>query len=162
MKRLMLTLSLLLIYSSQNVLANEVTSLNNFNYGDPVFLETVNMLSMEEHGTHDYASCSVKQLYYQEVAGMFQEGMTKDEIIDYYLKNQGVQALNAPPKEGFNLTLWALPFTALFLFSLIIFLFIKRWKRNAVKVISPESANLDEMEEELYASLIDKERKKFF
>lgn len=161
MKRLMLMLSLLLICSSQNVLADEETSPTNFDYGDPVFLETVNMLSMEEHGTHDYASCNVKQVYYQEVADMFQEGMTKDDIIDYYLKNQGVQALNAPPKEGFNLTLWALPFTALFLFGLIIFLFIKKWKKNAIKAIPLESANPDEVEEDLYASLIDKERKKF-
>ncbi|CEG25597.1 cytochrome c-type biogenesis protein CcmH [Bacillus sp. B-jedd] len=161
MKRLMFMLSVLLLFSSQNVFADEEISHNTFDYGDPVFLETVNMLSMEEHGTHDYASCSVKQVYYQEVAGMFQQGMTKDEIIDYYLKNQGVQALNAPPKEGFNLTLWALPFTALFLFSFFIFLFIKKWKRNAAKGLSTGSANLDEMEEELYASLIDKERKKY-
>lgn len=138
-------------------------SLTNFNYdiSDPEFRSTVDMLSMEGHGNDDLSTCSVKQLYYQEVADMFKKGMTKQQILDYYVKEQGIQALKAPPKTGFNLTLWVTPFALLAIVSLLIFFLIKKWKKNRV-VAEMESPDLvAEVGNDIYSTLIDEERKKF-
>ncbi|CRK80397.1 hypothetical protein [Neobacillus massiliamazoniensis] len=40
-------------------------------------------------------------MYYKDVAAMFKKGMTKQQILDYYVKELGVHALQIPPKKVF-------------------------------------------------------------
>lgn len=138
-------------------------STTNFNYdiSDPEFRSTVDMLSMEGHGNDDLATCSVKQLYYQEVADMFKKGMSKQQILDYYVKEQGIQALKAPPGKGFNLTLWVTPFALLLIVSLLVFFLIKKWKKNNGNDSVDGVESVQDVGNDIYSSLIDEERKKF-
>ncbi|MGJ7922031.1 cytochrome c-type biogenesis protein CcmH [Neobacillus sp. LXY-4] len=132
---------------------------NEFDYSNPEFQATVDMLSMEGHGNDDVASCSVKQLYYQEVAEMFEKGMTKQEILDYYVEELGVQALKAPPKKGFNLTLWVTPFLLIFLVLILIFILIKKWKKLTPALQTGTEQPVTDIETEIYHSIIEEERK---
>jgi cytochrome c-type biogenesis protein CcmH len=106
MNRLLGFICFLFIFSiSFNASAEEAAN-ERFDYTNPEFKATVDMLSMEGHGNDDLASCNVKQLYYEGVGEMFFiKEMSKKEILDYYAEEQGVQALKAPPVKGFNLSL---------------------------------------------------------
>jgi cytochrome c-type biogenesis protein CcmH len=85
MKRLgQVLLSSLLFLFGFTVFAEE-TGMKDFDFSRPDFQAVVSMLSMEGHGTHDVSNCSVKKLYYEEIADMMNKGMSKDEVIDYYV-----------------------------------------------------------------------------
>ena len=164
MRRILALFYFLVLLSSfsMHVFAEEKGSSGNFDYTNPEFKATVDMLYMEGHSNDDLANCDVKQLYYEEVADMFFiNGMSKKEILDYYLKAQGVHALNAPPEKGFNLSLWITPFLLILIISILLFFVIKKWKGNK-NIIASEVSNSTDLEHDIYASIIDQERKKFY
>ncbi|WP_404331917.1 cytochrome c-type biogenesis protein CcmH [Mesobacillus maritimus] len=133
-----------------------------FDFTNPEFVATVEMLNMEGHSNDNIANCNVKQLYYDEVGEMlFNKGMSKNEIIDYYVKEQGIQALNSPPASGFNLSLWITPFLLITLVLILLYFLINRWKKHHSTAPVVEALNQSGVEEEFYASLIEEERKKY-
>ncbi|HAQ07771.1 MAG TPA: hypothetical protein DCR24_09700 [Bacillus bacterium] len=162
MKRLGQTIILgLILLSGISVLAEE-TALKDFDFGRPDFQAVVSMLSMEGHGTHDVSSCSVKKIYYDEIAEMMLNGKSKEEVIDYYVDNLGEQALQAPPQKGFNLTLWVLPFVILLLAAVLITVLLKKWRKSSLPITEElPLSEAGETEKEILSSMIDSERKKY-
>jgi cytochrome c-type biogenesis protein CcmH len=162
MKRLgQVLLSSLLFLVGFTVFAEE-TGMKDFDFSRPDFQAVVSMLSMEGHGTHDVSNCSVKKLYYEEIADMMQKGMSKDEVIDYYVENLGEQALQAPPQKGFNLTLWLTPFIILLLAAIFIFIVLKKWRQRSQPATDDVSlSETGETEAEILSSMIEAERKKY-
>ncbi|MCM3664521.1 cytochrome c-type biogenesis protein CcmH [Mesobacillus subterraneus] len=164
MKRLgQIILMSLLIFAGLTVFAfAEETGIKDFDFSRPDFQAVVSMLSMEGHGTHDVSNCSVKQIYYDEIAEMMQKGMTKDDVIAYYVDNLGEQVLQAPPQKGFNLTLWITPFVILLLAALLIILLMKKWKKGSMPIAEdPFLSGAAETEAEIVSSMIEAERKKY-
>lgn len=134
-----------------------------FDYTNREFQATVNMLWMEGHGNDDLATCLVKQQYYKEVAEMMENGMNKDEIIEYYVSELGEEALKAPLKKGFSLTAWVLPFVALIAAAILILILIRKWsksKKNIKQEITTEEK--DDVEDDVLTAMIEEERKKYF
>lgn len=154
------TFGLLYFFCAITVSANDGIN-EHFDYSNQEFRDTVDMLSMEGHGNDDYSSCNVKQLYYQEVAEMFGKGMTKQEILDYYVKELGISALKAPPKEGFNLALWITPFLIIFIVFVFLYFVMKKWKKKSDGLILKDVPQSFDLERELYSSVIEEERKKY-
>jgi cytochrome c-type biogenesis protein CcmH len=150
---------LLLIFGSITVSAEEGLIEASYDYSDPEFKSIVNMLSMEGHATDDLSSCNVKQLYYQEVADMLNKGMKKDEILDFYVSEQGVKALLAPPNEGFNISLWVTPFLLIFAVFILLFFLIKKWKKNNA-TLNRNEEQVEQDDDDIYESMIENERKK--
>jgi cytochrome c-type biogenesis protein CcmH len=150
----------LLLFGAAHVSAAEDGILEaSYDYTDPTFRGVVDMLAMEGHSHDDLSSCNVKQLYYEEVAEMLNKGMSKDEILDYYIQEQGVQALLAPPGDGFNLSLWVTPFLLLLVVFILIYFLIKKWTTNSRRgrLVVEEEITL---EDDIYSSMIEDERKK--
>jgi cytochrome c-type biogenesis protein CcmH len=139
--------------------AEDNNQIDDFDYNDPKFINTVEMLDMDGHGNDDPATCSVKQQYYGDVAEMFKKGMTKQEILDFYVKELGIHALKAPPAKGFNLVLWVTPFLLLIIVFFLIFAILKRWKKNRTEFIQ-EDVQVKKLGDDFYVSLIEQERKK--
>jgi cytochrome c-type biogenesis protein CcmH len=162
MKRLGQTIILgILLLAGLTVFA-EGTGIKDFDFSRPDFQAVVGMLSMEGHGTHDVSNCSVKKIYYDEIAEMMQKGMSKDEVIDYYVDNLGEQALQAPPQKGFNLTLWITPFVILFLAAILITYALKKWRKKSVPITKTEPlTQAGETEQAILSSMIEAERKKY-
>ncbi len=135
-----------------------------FDYSRKDFQSIVSMLDMEGHGNDDLATCSVKQLYYEEVAEMLDSGMKKDEILDYYVDQMGEEALKAPLKQGFSLTAWITPFVLFILASILVYYIIIRFvqMRNNQPKTTTSCQAIDEMENEIFLSMIEEERKKYF
>jgi cytochrome c-type biogenesis protein CcmH len=161
MKRLVMACFLLIMVTIVNVAVIEAKSKTSISYTDPEFRATVDMLAMDGHSNDDLSSCAVKQEYYKDVAEMFDKGKTKQEILDYYENELGVQALLYPPAKGFNLTLWMTPFLLLAVVSILLFFIIKKWKSNRTELVMAEDAESEEeLETELYIAMIEEERKK--
>jgi cytochrome c-type biogenesis protein CcmH len=151
---------LIILFGAINVTAVEAKAKKGIDYNDPKFRETVDMLTMEGHNHDDLLSCAVKQNYYEDVAEMFDKGMTKKEILDYYENELGAQAILVPPAKGFNLALWITPFLLLVIVSILLYFLIKRWKKNNHVFVINEESSLIVQEDDIYIALIEDERKK--
>jgi len=84
-----------------------------------------------------------------KISDLIIEGMSNQEIKDYFVERYGVWILRAPPKEGFNLLLWILPGAGLVLGLGVLFWKSKRWTKKSEtdqKVASEEDSELTEEE----------------
>ena len=70
--------------------------------------------------------CSVAEQIKKDVQGMIDKGMSEQEIIQFYIDKYGQTVLAAPPRKGFSLTAWAVPFLAFFAGGFVLFSFLKR------------------------------------
>lgn len=68
----------------------------------------------------------------EKIAAMQKLGMSDDEIVNAAVKDKGLQALAAPPTEGFNLLAWVMPWVAVGLGLCMIWMFIRYLNRKRV------------------------------
>jgi cytochrome c-type biogenesis protein CcmH len=61
------------------------------------------------------------------VRELLQQGKTREEIQAYFVSRYGEFVLLSPPKRGFNLLVWGLPFVALAVGACGIYLLARRW-----------------------------------
>lgn len=90
------------------------------------------------------------------IGNMIDEGKSKDEIVDAFVARFGDVILSAPPKRGFNLIAYIMPFVGLLLGITILIWFVSRWKRVAAATASPDGrvSELDpEMEDRIKSEL---------
>jgi cytochrome c-type biogenesis protein CcmH/NrfF len=73
------------------------------------------------------------------VREQLQQGKTPAEVLDYFAQRYGEWILLAPPKRGFNLVIWVLPFVLLPVGAFVIYLGARRWVRNSSPGESPPS-----------------------
>jgi cytochrome c-type biogenesis protein CcmH len=59
-----------------------------------------------------------------------QQGKTPAQVLDYFAQRYGEWILLAPPKHGFNLIIWVLPFALLPIGAAAVYLGARRWVRN--------------------------------
>ena len=69
-----------------------------------------------------------------------EEGQDSEAIKAYFVEQYGPQVLGEPPKEGFNLLAWVLPFVALMAGAVFLFFRIRRMVRPqpALATLAPE------------------------
>lgn len=79
------------------------------------------------------------------IARMLDEGKTKEQVIDFFLKKYpGESALIVPMDTGFNRVAWLLPCTALVLGAGALVMVGRRWSRRSAEVRpAPEPAGHD-------------------
>lgn len=61
------------------------------------------------------------------VRELVEQGKSRQEILDYFVSRYGEFVLLSPPKRGFNLLVWGLPFVGLAAGVYGVFLAAKRW-----------------------------------
>ena len=71
------------------------------------------------------------------VREQLQQGKTKAEVLDYFAQRYGEWILLAPPKHGFNLIIWVLPFVLLPIGAAAVYLGARRWVRRPAAEESP-------------------------
>ncbi|HSF32592.1 MAG TPA: cytochrome c-type biogenesis protein [Candidatus Tectomicrobia bacterium] len=64
------------------------------------------------------------------VREQLQQGKTSAEVLDYFVQRYGEWILLAPPKRGFNLVIWVLPFVLLPTGVAAVYLGARRWVRS--------------------------------
>ncbi len=61
------------------------------------------------------------------VRDMVEQGKTREEIQAYFVSRYGEFVLLSPPKRGFNLLVWGLPFLAIVIGGGAVFVIARRW-----------------------------------
>jgi len=57
-------------------------------------------------------------------------GETPEQVRQYFVQRYGEWILLAPPKEGFNLLVWVVPFVGLGAGLVLVVIVLRRWSRN--------------------------------
>ncbi len=65
-----------------------------------------------------------------QIGDLLAEGMTKQEVLDYFVTQYGSQVLQEPPKSGFTLGLWLIPVVAVLAGGVWLFYILRGWKKE--------------------------------
>ena len=76
-------------------------------------------------------SCSFSPQIHRDVNRLVEGGYGGDEIIAAFQDTYGEHILMAPPKRGFNLVGWVMPFAAIGTGALVIVAMLRSWRRPA-------------------------------
>jgi len=60
-----------------------------------------------------------------------QQGKSREEIQAYFVSRYGEYVLLSPPKRGFNLLVWGLPFVAIVVGGGVVYLVARRWTEQS-------------------------------
>ncbi len=88
------------------------------------------------------------------------QGQSEAEIIQSFVDQYGEQVLASPPKRGFNLTAWILPFAAILGGGGIIYMTVKKWVWQGRQSAITAEAEVEESDEE-YRRRLEKELEEF-
>lgn len=139
------------------------TGLAQFDYNSKQFQSVVSKLDMQGHSKDDLSTCSVKQTYYKEVAEMLNDGMSEQEIINYYVDQYGQAALKEPGLNKNGLIAWVMPVAG---FAAGVFIVVGFWlKRIKGKNRSEAETEINwesENEKAITGKIFDEERRKQF
>ena len=75
-------------------------------------------------------NCSTADEMVATIRGMLDNGLGTTDIIQAYVARYGQVILSAPPKEGFYLIAWVVPFVILGVASALVVTLLKRWTSN--------------------------------
>ena len=81
------------------------------------------------------------------------EGESQEEILDYFVAQYGEQVLASPPKRGFNLMAWVLPFAAILSGGGVIYVALKKWVKRGTYTPSYAAIETDESDEKYQRQL---------
>lgn len=87
-------------------------------------------------------SCNMQHCHFSDPARikirqMVQAGMSDKEILDAFVKENGLRVLVKPPSEGFNLVGWVMPIFGVAAGLGLVWLVIRRFRRPAPAVAGP-------------------------
>lgn len=60
-----------------------------------------------------------------------EQGKSREEIQAYFVSRYGEYVLLSPPKRGFNLLVWGLPFLAIAAGGVVVYFVVRRWTEQA-------------------------------
>jgi len=100
--------------------------------------------------------CSTADQIKAEVQKKINAGMTESQIVDSFVAEYGQTILTTPPKSGFNLTAWGLPFLGFLVGGTVLFAFLKR-QQPPPGPKGPPSAPPQQMTDQDYRDRITKE-----
>jgi cytochrome c-type biogenesis protein CcmH len=83
------------------------------------------------------------------VRDQVQEGKSAEEIQAYFVSRYGEFVLLSPPKRGFNLLVWGLPFLAIAVGGGAVFLVARRWARQTPAARPADPTYADRVSREL-------------
>lgn len=102
--------------------------------------------------------CGFREIMLAEIEEQLAQGKSEQETIDYFIAKYGEKVLVSPPKSGFNLVAWILPFAAILAGGVVVYLTIKKWVKQGGQ--SATSAKAEEGDEE-YQRRLEKELEEF-
>ncbi len=88
------------------------------------------------------------------------QGQSEEQIIQFLVTQYGEQVLASPPKRGFNLVAWLLPFAAILGGGGVIYIAIKKWVWQGRQSSTTAKAVAEEGDEE-YQRRLEKELDEF-
>ena len=108
-----------------------------------------------------HAECSSRSAMTAIIGQKLDQGESKEQIIDYFVSQYGEQVLSSPPKKGFNLVAWLLPFAAILAGGVVIYLSLKAWVRRGNRHQADATGDIIEEEDEAYRQQLKEELDEF-
>jgi len=107
----------------------------------------------------NHVGCASVEAMTASIEQQIVQGGTKDQIIQFFVELYGEQVLSSPTKRGFNLTAWVLPFGALLIGGIIVYIALRAWVRQGRR---PQGVEVEAEEgNEEYQHRLEKELKEF-
>lgn len=75
----------------------------------------------------NHGECHSRDLMLGQVKDLVSKGQSTDQILAFFVAQYGEQVLASPPKKGFNLVAWILPFAAILLGAYVVYILVKKW-----------------------------------
>jgi cytochrome c-type biogenesis protein CcmH len=94
-------------------------------------------------------NCETSPAMHQRVLSLETAGKSGPEIVDAFVRENGVSILMAPPKHGFNLAGYFMPAVLILAAAVVLVLVLRRWTRAAVPASSAAANSLPASPEEL-------------
>ena len=107
-----------------------------------------------------HAECSSRSAMTAIIEQKLAQGESNEQIIDYFVSQYGEQVLSSPPKKGFNLVVWLLPFAAMLAGGVVIYLSLKAWVRRGNRYQADTTGEIEE-EDEAYRRQLKEELDEF-
>ncbi|MBS1252805.1 MAG: Cytochrome c-type biogenesis protein CcmH [Anaerolineales bacterium] len=85
-----------------------------------------------------------------EIVDRLEQGQGEEQIIAAFVDRYGIQVLNQPPIEGFNVLAWVMPFVGLVIVLAAGGWVLRAWSRQrpGEETVEPATAQIDELPEE--------------
>ncbi len=78
----------------------------------------------------DVCDCDTANQIRAKITEFMDQGQGKDQILAYFVGQYGEKMLASPPKKGFNLVAWILPFAVVAAGSVALFFILRTWSRK--------------------------------
>ena len=113
----------------------------------------------------DVCECDTANQIRAKITEMIDQGQDKDQIIAYFVNTYGEKMLSSPPKKGFNLVAWIVPFAAVAAGGIALFFILRAWARRGKSLKVPKESPTEQSttvaETDGYRSRLEAELKKF-
>ncbi|MFC2020650.1 cytochrome c-type biogenesis protein CcmH [Chloroflexota bacterium] len=107
-----------------------------------------------------HLECGSREAMTAFIVQELDRGQTSPQIVQTFVLQYGEQVLSSPPKRGFNLVAWVLPFAALLAGAGIIYIALKKWLRRGMAYQTDAVVETQE-EDGKYLLQLEKELKEF-
>jgi cytochrome c-type biogenesis protein CcmH len=104
--------------------------------------------------------CDTQEAMTTVIEQKLAQGQSEEEIIQFFVVQYGEQVLASPPKRGFNLLAWVLPFAAILGGGGVIYIALKAWVRRGRQSQTSALAEAEEGDEE-YQHRLEQELEEF-
>lgn len=105
--------------------------------------------------------CSLAEQIRADLAEKLQAGMSREEIIQVYMEKYGRTVLAYPPKAGFDLTAWIMPFAAVAAGGVGLYFLLRRWVQAGRGAEDARQSGQPGVVDERYRLLVEEELKKY-
>jgi cytochrome c-type biogenesis protein CcmH len=105
-----------------------------------------------------HAECGVQKEMITYIEQALDRGESSGQIAAFFVSQYGDEVLSTPPKKGFNLVAWILPFVALLLGGGIVYLVLTKWVRRGQEVVpARREVDLLEAQDEEYRERLERD-----
>ncbi|MDO8686998.1 MAG: cytochrome c-type biogenesis protein CcmH [Dehalococcoidales bacterium] len=104
--------------------------------------------------------CSTREAMKASIGQKLAQGQSESQILQSFVVQYGEKVLVTPPKSGFNLVAWILPFVAILAGAAIIFSAMRVWVKRGSKAQTTTTTGSEQVDEE-YRRRVEQELKEF-
>jgi len=105
-----------------------------------------------------HVECASREAMIALIEQNLAQDRTEEQIIQLFIAQYGEQELAAPPKRGFNLTAWGLPFVAIVGGGGVVYIALRNWVRRGQR---SQTDTMAEEGDEEYQRQLKKELEEF-
>lgn len=112
----------------------------------------------------DVCDCDTANQIRAKITEFMDQGQSKDQIVAYFVSQYGEKMLSSPPKKGFNLVAWVVPFAAVIVAGTGLYFILRAWAGKGKRGIEETTVTVEPVtaqETEEYRGRLEEELRKY-